>query len=156
MPKQSAGILLYRLQESTLQVFLVHPGGPYYKNKDAGVWSIPKGEFSDDEDPLLAAQREFKEETGQQLSGNFIPLQSIRQKGGKTVYAWAVEGYIDAGAVVSNTFKMEYPYKSGKWIEVHEVDVAGWFDVETAKTKINAAQAALIEELNKQLFNQIN
>lgn len=156
MPKQSAGILLYRLQESKLQVLLVHPGGPYYKNKDTGIWSIPKGEFSDDEDPLLAAQREFEEETGQQLSGNFIPLQSIKQKGGKTVYAWAIEGYIDASAVVSNTFKMEYPYKSGKWIEVPEVDAAGWFDVETAKTKINTAQAALVEELNKLLFNQNN
>jgi predicted NUDIX family NTP pyrophosphohydrolase len=156
MPKQSAGILLYQLQDSKLHVFLVHPGGPYYKNKDAGVWSIPKGEFSDDEDPLLAAQREFEEETGQQLSGNFIPLQSIKQKGGKTVYAWAIEGYIDASAVVSNTFKIEYPYKSGKWVEVPEVDVAGWFDVETAKNKINAAQAALVEELNELLFNQNN
>ena len=154
MPKQSAGLLLYRIQDSLLEVFLVHPGGPYYKNKDAGAWSIPKGEFGEHEDPLLAAQREFEEETGQVITGNFIPIQSIKQKGGKTVYAWAVEGDIDAAKVVSNTFKMEYPYKSGKWIDVPEVDKAAWFDVATAKLKINVAQAALVEELDLLLSNQ--
>jgi predicted NUDIX family NTP pyrophosphohydrolase len=154
MPKQSAGILLYRIQEQQLQVLLVHPGGPYYIKKDAGAWSIPKGEFEPDEDPLTAARREFREETGQQIDGEFIPLQTIKQKGGKLVHAWAVEGFIDAESVVSNTFKMEYPYKSGKWIDVPEVDRAGWFDVDTAKVKINPAQAALVKELYLQLFNQ--
>jgi predicted NUDIX family NTP pyrophosphohydrolase len=154
MPKQSAGILLYRIHDEQLQVLLVHPGGPYFKNKDVGVWSIPKGEFEADEDPLAAARREFEEETGQQIDGVFLPLQSIKQKGGKLVHAWAVEGTIDVESIVSNTFRMEYPYKSGKWIEIPEVDQAGWFDVETAKVKINPAQAALVEELNRQLFNQ--
>jgi predicted NUDIX family NTP pyrophosphohydrolase len=154
MPKQSAGILLYRIQDEQLQVLLVHPGGPYFKNKDVGVWSIPKGEFEADEDPLAAARREFEEETGQQIDGVFLPLQSIKQKGGKLVHAWAVEGTIDVESIVSNTFRMEYPYKSGKWIEIPEVDQAGWFDVETAKVRINLAQAALVEELNRQLFNQ--
>ena len=154
MPKQSAGILLYRIQNSNLEVFLVHPGGPYYKFKDAGVWSIPKGEFGDDEEALLAAQREFAEETGQTVNGNFIPLQTIKQKGGKLVHAWAVKGNINADAIVSNVFEMEYPYKSGKWINVPEVDAAGWFDVATAKIKINAAQAAMVEELVELLSNQ--
>jgi len=154
MPKQSAGILLYRIQDSKLEVFLVHPGGPYYKYKDAGAWSIPKGEYENDEEALLAAQREFAEETGQTISGNFIPLQTIKQKGGKLVHAWAVEGNIDADAIVSNVFEMEYPYKSGKWIEVPEVDAADWFDVATAKIKINAAQASMVEELVELLSNQ--
>jgi predicted NUDIX family NTP pyrophosphohydrolase len=154
MPRKSAGILLYRKQNSILEVFLVHPGGPYFINKDEGVWSIPKGEYTDEEDPLAAAKREFEEETGQKVEGNFLPLQTIKQKGGKLVQAWAVEGNIDADTIMSNTFKMEYPYKSGKWIEVSEIDRGGWFDTHTAITKINAAQAALVEELVQLLFNQ--
>ena len=155
MPKQSAGILLYKIQIAVLKIFLVHPGGPYFLNKDAGVWSIPKGEFTAEEDALQAAKREFKEETGQPIEGEFFPLQTIKQKGGKMVHAWAIEGDINPDIVLSNTFKMEYPYKSGKWIEVPEVDQAAWFDVETAKLKINAAQAALVEELDQKLFNQL-
>jgi predicted NUDIX family NTP pyrophosphohydrolase len=147
MPKQSAGILLYRKPSALLEVFLVHPGGPYFVKKDLGVWSIPKGEFEPDEDPLEAAKREFEEETGQAINGEFLPLQSITQKGGKVVHAWAVKGDIDRETVISNTFKIEYPYKSGKWITIPEVDRGAWFDVDTAKTKINLAQAALVEEL---------
>lgn len=154
MPRKSAGILLYQILNNQLQVFIVHPGGPYFLNKDSGVWSIPKGELNDDEEPLTAAKREFEEETGQPVNGEFIPLEPIKQKGGKIVQAWAVNGNIDPEMIVSNTFKMEYPYKSGKWIEVPEIDKAGWFDLETAKVKMNAAQVALVEELYYMLFNQ--
>lgn len=155
MPKLSAGILLYRIQDDELQVFLVHPGGPYFVRKDDGVWSIPKGEYTEDEQPLAAAKREFEEETGLPVNGNiFLPLQPIKQKGGKIVHAWAVEGNADPDKIVSNTFKMEYPYKSGKWIDVPEIDRAAWFTVEEARTKINEAQVALVEELRNILFNQ--
>lgn len=154
MPRKSAGILLYQIINNQLQVFIVHPGGPYFLNKDSGVWSIPKGELNDDEEPLTAAKREFEEETGQPINGEFIPLEPIKQKGGKIVQAWAVNGNIDPEMIVGNTFKMEYPYKSGKWIEVPEIDKAGWFDLETAKVKMNAAQVALVEELYYMLFNQ--
>lgn len=147
MPKQSAGILLYRKPSALLEVFLVHPGGPYYVKKDLGVWSIPKGEFEPDEDPLAAAKREFNEETGQPIEGKFLTLQNVKYKNGKVIHAWAVEGDLDPETLVSNTFKMEYPYKSGKWIDVEEVDRGGWFDVATAKTKLIPAQVALVEEL---------
>lgn len=145
--KQSAGILLYRYTDHRLEVFLVHPGGPFFAKKDDGAWSIPKGEFDESEDALTAARREFEEETGQAINGNFIRLDPIRQKGGKTVHCWAVEGDIDHEAIVSNVFKMEYPYKSGKWVTYPEVDRAAWFDSNTAKSKINAAQANLVEQL---------
>ena len=147
MAKQSAGILLYRIVDGQLQVFLVHPGGPFFKNKDDSSWSIPKGEFTDDENPLDAAKREFLEETGQIINGNFIELTPIQQKGGKTVHAWAVEGDIDHETIVSNTFEVEWPPRSGKKQSFPEIDRAAWFDLETAKVKINAAQAGLIDEL---------
>ena len=147
--KQSAGILLYRKTDDTLQVFLVHPGGPFFKNKDAGAWSIPKGEFLDDEEPLAAAKREFAEETGQPIDGEFITLGSVKLKSGKTVYAWAIEGDIDHETIVSNTFELEWPPRSGKKIVVPEIDRAGWFKLPTAKQKINSAQAAFIEKLEK-------
>ena len=115
--------------------------------KDDGVWSIPKGLFDPDEDPLAAARREFEEETGQKIAGDFFELKPITQKGGKIVYAWAVEADVDADNIVSNTFELEWPPKSGKTQEFPEVDRGGWFDVETAKRKINPAQAALVEEL---------
>ncbi|MDT3405523.1 NUDIX domain-containing protein [Mucilaginibacter terrae] len=157
MPKQSAGLLLYRLNKNELQVFLVHPGGPYYVRKDDGVWSIPKGEYAEDEEPLTAAKREFEEETGLPVNGSiFVPLKPIKQKGGKMVHAWAVEGNADHEKIVSNTFKMEYPYKSGKWIDVPEIDRANWFTVEEARIKINPAQIALIEELRDLLEAQNN
>jgi predicted NUDIX family NTP pyrophosphohydrolase len=145
--RTSAGILLYRKTDSYVEVFLVHPGGPFWKGKEKGAWSVPKGEFSKGEDPLTVAKREFEEETGQTVDGDFMELKPIQQKGGKMVYAWAVEGHADAENIVSNTFKQEYPYKSGKWITIPEVDKAGWFGVEEAKEKINAAQVALIEDL---------
>ncbi|WP_462265815.1 NUDIX domain-containing protein [Mucilaginibacter sp.] len=147
MPRQSAGILLYRQTQAQPEVFLVHPGGPYFKDKDIGAWTIPKGEYTGDEEPLAAARREFAEETGTTLTGNFRPLTAIKQKGGKVVAAWAIEGDIDADAIQSNTFRMEYPYKSGKWIEVPEIDRGGWFDFAAARLKINPAQVAFIDEL---------
>jgi len=149
MNKQSAGILVYRFQAKELQVFLVHPGGPFWKNKDVGAWSVPKGEFLADENPLSAAKREFTEETSQQIDGDFMELSAVKLKSGKTVYAWAVEGDVDEANVVSNTFMFEWPPKSGKMIEIPEVDKGGWFDITTAKVKINPAQIPLIDELVK-------
>lgn len=134
-----------------LQVFLVHPGGPFFKNKDAGVWSIPKGEFLDDEEPLAAAKREFFEETGQHADGNFIALDSVTLKSGKIVYAWAVEGDINHETIYSNTFEMEWPPKSGKKQLFPEIDRAGWFTVEEAKMKINEAQVRLIDSFLKKI-----
>jgi predicted NUDIX family NTP pyrophosphohydrolase len=149
--RKSAGILLYR-RRNGLQVFLVHPGGPYWKNKEAGAWTIPKGEFTDDEDPLSAAKREFHEETGYvPPEGTYIELTPIKQKAGKLIYAWAVEGDIDASNITSNTFRQEWPYKSGKWQSFPEVDKAAWFSVDEAREMINAAQAALVEELGGKL-----
>lgn len=144
---QSAGLLLYRDNNGQLEVFLVHPGGPFFKNKDEGAWSVPKGEFDSTEDSLTAARREFEEETGQPINGNFIALNPVRQKGGKTVYAWAVEGNIDAARITSNVFELEWPPRSGKKVEFPEVDRAAWFDITTARLKINPAQAALLNEL---------
>lgn len=148
MPKQSAGILLYRNKNNTIEVFLVHPGGPFFKNKDDGVWSIPKGEFLDDEDALTAAKREFFEETGQHIiDGKFIKLSPVKLKSGKIVFAWAIEGDIDHEVIVSNKFEMEWPPQSGKKASFAEVDRAAWFEPETAKAKVNPAQAAFIDEL---------
>jgi predicted NUDIX family NTP pyrophosphohydrolase len=147
MGKQSAGVLLFRKINGELQVFLVHPGGPFFRNKDDGSWSVPKGEFLEDEDPLAAAKREFEEETGQAINGKFIPLTPIKQKGGKTVQAWAVEGDIDHTAIKSNNFEIEWPPRSGSQQSFPEIDRAEWFDMDTAKIKINQAQVALIIEL---------
>ncbi|WCT10788.1 NUDIX domain-containing protein [Mucilaginibacter jinjuensis] len=147
MPKQSAGILVYKYINNELLVFLVHPGGPFWAKKDGGAWSVPKGEYLDDEDPLSAAKREFHEETGQTIDGEFIQLSTIKLKSGKVIHCWAVEGDVDADNIVSNIFPIEWPYKSGKFIDIPEVDKGGWFDVETAKEKINVAQIALLEEL---------
>jgi predicted NUDIX family NTP pyrophosphohydrolase len=149
--QQSAGILLYRRRQKKLEVFLVHPGGPFWKNKDLGAWSIPKGEFQDDEDPLKAAIREFQEETGTLLKGNFIPLATIKQKSGKKVQAWSVEGDIEASTIKSNFITIDWPPKSGKQINIPEVDRGEWFNVSTAREKINPAQALLIDELVKQI-----
>ena len=145
--KQSAGILLYRNTNNVLEVFLVHPGGPFFKNKDEGSWSIPKGEFLDDEEPLTAAKREFEEETGQPIDGGFISLGSIKQKSGKTVYAWAVEGNINHETIFSNTCEVEWPPRTGKKITIPEIDRAEWFKVDEAKRKINPAKADLIDRL---------
>jgi len=154
MGKMSAGILLYRYRSHTLQVFLVHPGGPFWAKKDAGAWSIPKGEYDTGEDPLAAALREWEEETGIALEASkqaFIALDPIKQKGGKTVYAWAREGYIDQAKVRSNTFEMEWPPRSGKKASFPEVDKCGWFDIPEARQKILEGQLPLIDALLKKL-----
>ena len=140
---------MYRRKPGVLQVFLVHPGGPFWVRKDLGVWSIPKGELDTDEDPLAAAKREFEEETGCRLSGEFIPLSPVKLKSGKTVLAWASEGDCDASGIRSNTFTMEWPPKSGSMKEFSEVDRAGWFALEEAEAKINTGQAGLLRELRK-------
>jgi predicted NUDIX family NTP pyrophosphohydrolase len=150
--KQSAGIMLYRKTNGMLEIFLIHPGGPFFKNKDDGSWSIPKGEFLDDEEALTAAKREFEEETGQAVNGIFMPLGSIKQKSGKTVHAWSVEGDIDHETIFSNTCEIEWPPRSGRKITIPEVDRAAWFEFDTAKKKINPAQADLIERLVKALI----
>jgi predicted NUDIX family NTP pyrophosphohydrolase len=145
MAKKSAGILLYRFKNKEPQIFLCHPGGPFYKNKDAGAWTIPKGEFEDNEEPLAAAKREFKEETGKEIDGEFIPLNAVKYKDGrKIVYTWAVEGDIDASSIYSNLFSLEWPPKSGKYIDVPEVDRGEWFDVNTAKQKILPSLLSLL------------
>src|SRR4051812_12261437 len=132
MPKKSAGLLVYRKRGRNIEIFLVHPGGPFWARKDEGSWSIPKGEFTD-EDPLAAARREFREETSFDISGEFQPLKPFRQAGGKMVYAWAVEADCDASAIKSNAFSMEWPKNSGKMREFPEVDRAGWFSLEEAQ-----------------------
>jgi predicted NUDIX family NTP pyrophosphohydrolase len=147
MPRVSAGLLMYRVRDGQLQVLLVHPGGPFFKNKDEGAWSIPKGEVEPDEDLLETARREFQEEIGLAPTGPFIALKPVKQKAGKIVHAWAFEGDCDPTAIVCNTFIMEWPPKSGKRVEFPEVDRAEFFNVAEAKRKINAAQAALIEEV---------
>ncbi len=149
-PRQSAGLLLYRNYSTNLEVFLVHPGGPFWKNKDKGAWSIPKGEF-DDEKPLQAAIREFTEETGIKVSGGFIELMPVTLKGGKKVFAWALEKDIDAENIKSNHFEIEWPPRSGKLQSFPEVDKGEWFTIEEAKKKINIMQVALIEELWEKL-----
>ena len=148
MIKRSAGLLVYRMRDEEIDVFLVHPGGPFWAKKDAGAWSIPKGEF-ETEQPLVAAMREFEEETGLKISGDFIELKPVKQKGGKIVYAWAVEADFDASDIQSNMFKLEWPPKSGVIREFPEVDRAAWFDLETARLKILASQAGLIEQLQE-------
>jgi predicted NUDIX family NTP pyrophosphohydrolase len=145
--RMSAGIMLYKKKGGRIEIFLVHPGGPFWKGKNEGAWSIPKGEFTEEEEPLAAAIREFEEETGKKIKGNFLPLTPIRQKAGKLVHAWAIEGDIDPEKIVSNTYQQEWPYKSGKWQSFPEVDKASWFSVEDAKQMINPAQAAFIDEL---------
>lgn len=150
MPLQSAGILLYRFRHRKPEVLLVHPGGPYHAAKDAGAWSVPKGLFEEGEEPLDAARREFREELGTEVPATqFLPLPPIRQKGGKVVHAWAAEGDLDASAIQSNTFRMEYPYKSGVWREFPEVDRAAWFDFGTAREKILSAQIPLLDALER-------
>jgi predicted NUDIX family NTP pyrophosphohydrolase len=150
--KQSAGILLFRENKAGLEVFLVHPGGPFWKNKDEGVWSIPKGELNEHEESLPAAIREFFEETGVLLSGEFIPLNPVRLKSGKKVFAWALEKDIDAENILSNNFEIEWPPKSGKMQSFPEVDRGEWFTVAQAKKKINDVQVAFINELENKIF----
>ena len=151
MPKKSAGLLLYRHNEDSLEVLLVHPGGPFWRNKDQGAWTIPKGEF-DDEDPLEAAKREFKEETGfEPPDGQYIPLTPIKQKNGKVVHAWAVEGDFDPARLNSNEFETEWPPKSGRMQKFPEIDRAEWFALDVAKQKMLSGQGALLDELARKL-----
>jgi predicted NUDIX family NTP pyrophosphohydrolase len=148
----SAGILLYKRSGDALVVFLVHPGGPFWKNKDAGAWSVPKGEPAAGEDLLAAAKREFVEETGQPVGGGeALALTPIRQSGGKRVHAWAIEGDADAEAIVSNLCEVEWPPRSGRRISIPEVDRAAWFSLDEARTRINKAQVALLDELAAKL-----
>jgi predicted NUDIX family NTP pyrophosphohydrolase len=151
--KRSAGILLYRIADGgTPEVLLVHPGGPFFTRKDAGVWSIPKGEYDEDEDPQASARREFEEETGTALPpGELLDLGDVKQKGGKVVTAWAAEGELDADAVSSNTFTMEWPPRSGRTAEFPEIDRAGWFEIEVAREKLVAAQAEFLDRLVERL-----
>ena len=146
MAKRSAGLLLYR-RRPDLEVFLVHPGGPFWKNKDEGAWSIPKGEYAEGEEPLAAALREFEEETGTKPDGAFVPLGEIRQAGGKIVTAWAVEGDLDEAAIRSNTFTVELPRGSGRMVEFPEVDRAAWYPLAEARRKILSGQIDLLDRL---------
>jgi predicted NUDIX family NTP pyrophosphohydrolase len=154
MPIISAGLLMYRLREGIPEVFLVHPGGPFWTAKDAGAWSIPKGIINADEDPLSAARREFEEETGFRVSGDFIQLSSVKLRSGKVLMAWAVEGDCDPSQIKSNTFPMEWPPHSGRHQEFPEVDRAAWLAVGEAKKKINQGQVPLLEELPRVLTKE--
>ncbi|NEU10134.1 NUDIX domain-containing protein [Flavihumibacter sp. R14] len=149
MAKKSAGILLFRRTNGSPEVLLVHPGGPFWKNKDIGAWSVPKGEFDDDEKPLSAAIREVREELGIDVAGDFIELLPQKQKSGKVIYSWALEQDTDADAIVSNTFELEWPPRSGKMIEIPEVDRADWLSLDEAKIKIIPGQVPIIENLEK-------
>ena len=147
MAKLSAGLIMYRFVEGRLQVLLVHPGGPYWRNKDIGAWSIPKGEYLEPEDPFAAAIREFTEETGQIPVGDFIVLTPVRQAGGKEVSAWAFEGEFDTSNLNSNTFDAEWPPHSGQIKRFPEIDRAAWFDIDEAKHRLLNGQVPLVEEL---------
>lgn len=145
--KASAGIVMYRRGESGPEVFLVHPGGPFWARKDAGAWSIPKGEIQPGETPLDAAQREFAEETGSVVAGPFAAIGSVRMRSGKVVHAWAVEGDIDADRITSNVFTMEWPPRSGRQQEYPEADRGAWFSIDEARHRILAAQAPFLDHL---------
>jgi predicted NUDIX family NTP pyrophosphohydrolase len=151
MPKKaSAGLLLYRWRDE-LEIFLVHPGGPFWAKKDAGAWSLPKGEFMEGEDPLQAAKREFTEETGFPVDGEFHRLEPLKQRAGKIVHAWAVEADCDASQIRSNLFSIEWPPKSGRVQEFPEVDRAQWFNIPEARKQIIEGQAGFIDQLNSAL-----
>jgi predicted NUDIX family NTP pyrophosphohydrolase len=149
MAKQSAGLLMYRRRRGELEVFLVHPGGPFWARKDAGAWSLPKGEYLQGDDPLAAARREFREETGFSVAGEFTPLTPLKQPSGKIIQAWAVEGDCDAGAIRSNTFTLEWPPRSGRQQEFPEVDRAAWFTLTAAREKIIKGQVGFLDELQR-------
>jgi predicted NUDIX family NTP pyrophosphohydrolase len=149
--KLSAGLLLFRKVNGQLEVLLVHPGGPFWARKDAGAWSLPKGEYSANEDPLEAAKREFKEETGIEAEGDFLALGELKQPGGKLVRAWALENDLDPSAIQSNTFSMEWPPKSGKLQKFPEVDRAEWFPLLEARTKILKGQVPFLDRLMEKL-----
>ena len=149
MAPKSAGVLVYRIRDGNLEVLLAHPGGPFWSKKDAGAWGIPKGEIGEAEDPLAAAKREFLEETGLAIEGEFIALTPVRQKAGKVVHAWAVEGDCDPAAIRSNLFELEWPPRSGKVREFPEIDRAEWFALPEARTRILEGQRPLLDELER-------
>ena len=149
--KVSAGLLLFRRRPEGLEVFLVHPGGPFWAGKDEGAWSIPKGEYESHEDPFETAKREFQEETGSVAVGQFIPLQDRRQPSGKVISAWAFEGDCDAEATTSNTFSIEWPPRSGQIQQFQEADRAAWFTPKVAKEKILKGQRTFIDEIEQLL-----
>jgi predicted NUDIX family NTP pyrophosphohydrolase len=146
VPRTSAGIALYRRAGDGIELFLAHPGGPFWKNRDDGAWTFPKGEYTN-EDPLIAARREFREEIGLDLDGEFIDLGEVRQSGGKIVRVFAIEGYCDPAKVRSNTFRQVWPPKSGRYVEFPEVDQAGWFSPAEARKKLIVAQREFVERL---------
>jgi len=149
--KRSAGLLMFRRQWDRTEVFLVHPGGPLWANKNEGAWTIPKGEYDEDEEPMAAAQREFQEETGFASSGPFLSLGSVRQKSGKTVTAWAFEGDCAASDLVSNVCEVEWPPRSGKQLVIPEVDRGDWFELPVARRFIRIEQIEFLESLKRQL-----
>jgi len=145
--RQSAGLLLYRIRDATIEVMLVHPGGPFWARRDEGAWTIPKGEFDANEAPLAAARREFREETGADVEGPFHALQPVRQAGGKRVLAFAVEADFDPATIASNTFEIEWPPRSGRLQRFPEIDQAAWFTVAQAGAKLHPAQRAWLDEV---------
>jgi predicted NUDIX family NTP pyrophosphohydrolase len=151
MPKRSAGLLMYRRHNRQLEVFLVHPGGPFWAKKDLGAWSISKGEYVEGELPLEAARREFAEETGFAATGEFLELGAVQQAGGKVVSAWAFEGDCDPGKLISNRCEIEWPPRSGRKIEIPEVDRGDWFSIAEAKERILKSQAPFLERLARLL-----
>jgi predicted NUDIX family NTP pyrophosphohydrolase len=151
MPKHSAGVLIYRRRAGKIEVLLVHPGGPFWRNRDKAAWSIPKGEFDPDEDALEAARRELGEETGLRVEGPLTPLAPRRQTGGKVIHVWATENDVDISTVRSNTFSMEWPPRSGRMQEFPEVDRADWFPLDLAREKIHTGQTGFLDELEERL-----
>jgi predicted NUDIX family NTP pyrophosphohydrolase len=154
LARKSAGILAFRTRDGAIEVLLVHPGGPFWRNKDRGAWSIPKGEYDGDDDPERLARREFREELGIELVEGLIALGDIRQRGGKTVTAFAAETDVDVGHIKSNTFEVEWPPRSGRRREFPEVDRAEWFDLASARSKINQAQGALLDRLESTIASR--
>jgi predicted NUDIX family NTP pyrophosphohydrolase len=147
MAKRSAGLLLYRRRNESIEVFLVHPGGPFWAKKDAGAWSLPKGEYGEDEDPLTAARREFQEESGFRAPDRAVGLGEVKQAGGKIVSAWAAEGDCDPAQLVSNLCQIEWPPRSGRMIEIPEVDRAAWFSLDAARERILKSQQPFLDRL---------
>ena len=147
MAKRSAGLMMCRRLRGELEVFLVHPGGPIWARKDKGAWTVPKGEYDEDEDPLAAARREFEEETSFKAFGEFIPLGTIKQKSGKRVTAWAFEGDCDPANLKSNTCEIEWPPRSGRRLEIPEVDCGRWFSIDEARKYLRQEQLPLLENL---------